>query len=218
MNAEEIVKEAKKWQADALGARTVEALKKRNFDALYVPTKEEAAQKVLEFVQLGDTVGFGGSMTAGQMGLHELVEQKGAVKLLHDGITDPEEHRRVTLAAQHSDVYITSVNAMTVDGMLYNIDGRGNRVSAMIFGPKHVVIVAGINKIALNEQQAFERMYRYASPLNNKRLHIENPCAKMGSCINCLKETCICNAVVQLRRRPSGTPTTVIVIGEELGL
>lgn len=201
-----------------MGKRVVEALRKNNFDAVYFSRKEDAVPYILNFIHAGDKVGFGGSMTVAEMGLPEKVKEKGACLLDHNapGLS-PEERLAIRRQQLLSDVFICSTNALTLDGCLVNVDGTGNRVAAMTFGPKKVIIVAGINKICKDIHSALARIQMIASPKNNKRLGLANPCTTLGSCADCQGKTRICNIYSILKRKPSNTDITVVVIGENLG-
>ena len=115
------------------------------------------------------------------------------------------------------DVFICGTNALTLDGKLVNVDGVGNRVAAMTFGPKQVIIVAGVNKIVRNVDEAERRIELLAAPLNNKRLNRPNPCTVAGICVDCQGPTRICNVTTILRKRPPATPMQILIVGEELG-
>lgn len=203
---------------EARGLRTVAALQKNGFDALYVPSAALAAEKVLGFVFSGANVGFGGSYTIKSMNIQDLAARKGAVILDHNapGLL-AEEKMNILRAQLTSDVFISSANAVTMDGMLLCVDGNGNRVAAMSFGPKKNVVVAGINKIVANLDEAYERLKAYASPLNNIRFQKPNPCVTQGYCADCALPTRICRAYLELRRKPGLSDFTVIIVGEELG-
>lgn len=206
------------WHQETLGKRAVEALKKNNFDAIYFSHKEEAAQHILNFIQAGQKVGFGGSMTVAEMELEEKIKAKGAELLNHNapGLT-PQEKLEIRRQQLLSDVFICSTNALTLEGYLVNVDGVGNRVAAMTFGPKKVIVVAGVNKICQDVHEALKRIQLIASPKNNKRLDTANPCTTLGSCTQCQGKTRICNIYSILKRKPSATDMTVVVVGESLG-
>ncbi len=203
---------------EARGQKVVAALKKNGFDALYVPTAALAAEKVLEFVQPGARVGFGGSITVKSMNIQERAASKGAVILDHNkpGLS-PEEKMEILRAQLTCDVFISSSNAVTMEGYLFNVDGNGNRVAALTFGPKKNVVVAGINKVVTDLDEAYERMKAYAAPLNNIRLARPNPCVTAGYCADCALPTRICRIYHILKRKPSLSDFTVIIVGEELG-
>ena len=203
---------------EARGQRVVVALKKNGFDALYVPTAELAAQKVLEFVQPGVKVGFGGSATVASMNIQELAAKKGAVILDHNNPDlSAEEKAEMRRAELLCDVFISGSNAVTLDGFLFNVDASGNRVAALSFGPKKTIVVAGINKVVANLAEAEERMKAYAAPINNIRLSRPNPCVAAGYCVDCAVPTRICRIYHILKRKPSMSDFTVIIVGEELG-
>lgn len=206
------------WQSDTLGKRVVEALKKNHFDAVYFPNKEEAAEYVLKFIAPGSTVGAGGSMTVVDMKLLEKAKELGAEVFNHSipGLY-PEERLEIRRKQLLCDVFLCSTNALTMDGFLVNVDGTGNRVAAMTFGPKKVVVVAGVNKICRDIPAALERLRLVASPLNNKRLNLPNPCTQQGFCADCQGKTRICNIYSIMKKRPSATDITVVVVGEDLG-
>jgi hypothetical protein len=213
--------EAMEWHTELILDRTVKALRKNGFEALCVPDKEEAVSKVLEMVPVGATVGIGGSVTLREMGLPEALRKKG------NGVADHWKSRERGASAEevldirrtqlNSDVFITSTNAVTEAGELINIDGGGQRVAAMIFGPRKVIVVAGANKIARNLEEGLHRARNVAAPINAKRLNRRTPCAVTGTCSDCESEERICNATTILHRRLRNTDTTVILVGEKLG-
>jgi hypothetical protein len=206
------------WHKDTLGARAVEALKKHDFDAVYFPERARAIEHVLGFVKAGAKVGFGGSMTLSALGIQEKVKAKGAQLLDHnDPSLSAEQKLEIRRQQQVCDLFLTGTNALTLDGCLYNVDGNGNRTNAMSFGPRKVVVVAGTNKICADLEEAERRVKLIAAPMNNKRLNIPNPCTVSGVCEDCQGKTRICKVYSILRRRPSATDISVVIIGEELG-
>lgn len=207
-----------KWQAATLGKRAVEALKRNYFDAMYIETTQEAVEEVLKFIKPGFTVGFGGSQTTKHLGLPEAVTAAGGIILNHNNPDlSPEQRIEVMRQQQVCDVFISSSNAITLDGALCNLDGHGNRISAMVFGPRKVVIIAGTNKICKDEATAWERVKAVAAPLNMKRLNRPNPCISTGQCMDCNLPSRGCNAYLTLRKKPSLTDFSVIIVGEDLG-
>ncbi len=212
------IPEIEKWHADALGEAAVSALGKSGFDAAYFSSREEAVRHALGFVKAGDRVGFGGSMTVVELGLKERAIAAGAVALDHgDPALSPEEKAATRLAQQTCDLFISGSNAVTLDGALVNVDGSGNRVSALTFGPKKAVVLAGVNKIVADEEAGYRRIREYAAPMNNKRLGIPNPCVAKGVCCDCAGPIRICKVYSTLKRMPAGADITVIIIGESLG-
>ena len=208
----------KVWQREAVGKKVVEALLKNNFRAEYLGRKEEAAQRLLEIVPAQGSVGIGGSVTIGQLEVLDKLAARGNKVLNHGvpGLT-PQQAIEIRREQQLCDCFICSTNAVTLDGKLVNVDGSGNRVSAMIFGPKKVIIVVGTNKIVKDVDAALERIETTAAPLNNKRLNLPNPCTKSGFCQDCQSESRICNITTIIRKMTRLTEITVLVVGEELG-
>ena len=206
------------WRYETLGKRACEALRKNGFDAQYAPTGADALARVAGFVKAGMKVGFGGSMTVTAIGAHAKVRQLGAEVLDHSapGLDDARklEVRRAQLTC---DLFLSGSNAVTLEGDIVNVDGAGNRVAALTFGPKKTVVVVGANKIVRDLDEAFERLETFASPMNNKRLDRPNPCVKSGHCEDCHGESRICRVYQILRRRPSLSDFTVIIVGEPLG-
>jgi len=212
------VNEMNTWHGRTLGLKTVEALRKNRFEADFFETREETAKAVVDFIQPGMRVAFGGSQTAKQLNLQQLVSDKGAAILDHNaaGLSD-EEKMEVMRQQQICDVFICSSNAISLQGELFNIDGHGNRVAAMSFGPRRVIVVSGVNKLVADEEAAWERLRTIAAPINFKRLNRPNPCAKHGVCMNCNLPTRGCNIYVATRRRPSLTDFSVFIVNESLG-
>jgi hypothetical protein len=207
------------WYGEMQAQRTVQALKKNNFEAQYFPKAGEALEVLWRLLPEGATVGVGGSMTLNQIGFYEAV-QKRPVKLLNPlakGLS-PEEGDKIRRAIFSADVFVCSSNAVTEDGKLYNIDATGNRVAPMIFGPKRVVLLCGVNKIVKDIDEAHKRVKEWVAPMNVKRLSYKPPCGQTGICVDCGSEERICNAYVTLAKKPRQTDFWVFLIGEELGL
>ena len=210
--------EFKPWHNAIIGEKAVAALNKNNFKATYVATKEEAVSQIMALIPTNATVGIGGSWTLKQLGIDTLVEERGNTVYNHNkpGLS-PEtvlEFRHKQLAC---DVFLTSTNAMTIDGKLVNTDGVGNRVAAMMFGPKKVIVVTGVNKIASDVAEAEKKVKLNAAPINNKRLSKPNPCVQTGQCMDCNSPQRICNITTVIHKKPPATDIYVIVIGEDLG-
>lgn len=207
------------WHKDTIGQKTVAALKKNEFDAVYFSTKEEAVEHILSYINSGAQVGFGGSMTISQdLALIEKVKDKGAVLLVHgDPQLTPAERLEVMRKQQVCDVFVTSTNAVTLDGCLVNMDGVGNRVAALTFGPRKVVVVVGTNKICQDVDAAVKRLQTVAAPKNSKRLNTNTPCTVTGICADCHSSGRICKVLSIMKRKPSLTDITVVVVGEDMG-
>jgi len=212
------MKEIHDWHNETIGLRAVEVLKKNGFSALYCKSGDQASEFIMNNVHKGDRVGFGGSMTIKKLGIQEKVKSIGGFILDH-GVPNlsPKERMETMRAELLCDVFLCSSNAVTLDGELVNIDGAGNRIAAMSFGPKKVIVVVGVNKICKNEASAFERIEQIAAPMNSKRLEMPNPCTKTGVCCDCKLDTRICRIYSVIKRKPMSTDITVVVIGEDFG-
>jgi len=207
-----------RWHHDLVGERVAEALRRNDFDAVYCKSAAEAAEEVLRLVPENGTVGLGGSWTVKELGVVEKLKARGNIILDHGAPgLENEERVRIRRAQLTADAFLTGSNAVTMDGRLVNTDGSGNRVAAMIFGPGKVIVVAGVNKIVRDVEEAEERIRKTAAPINNKRLNLPNPCVKTGECMDCQGPTRICNVTTILHKRPKLTEMHVILVGEELG-
>lgn len=199
--------------------KTFENLRKNNMQGFYVDTKEEALELAKTFIKAGDTVSAGGSTTLDETGIRDYLRTSDNFKFLDRsmaGITreEAEKLERLTFS---SDVFFAGSNAVTEDGELYNVDGYGNRVSAMIFGPKSVVLVAGYNKIVKDRDEAIKRVEEIAAPANAARLGCKTPCAKTGGCMKCKTDARICCSYVLLSQQRIKDRIKVIIVGESLG-
>ena len=210
--------EATKLYYHKRGQILVKNLKSRHFDAYYCDDKEEALKKALELIPDGATVGWGGATSADQIGLINSVRQGNYQPIDRDAAKTPQEREQIMKECFLSDVFLTGANALSLDGQMVNIDGAGNRVAAIIYGPKSVIVIAGMNKVVDTLESAVQRARTVAAPMNNQRFHNDNPCSATGTCGNCKNETCICNQIVITRHcRPVGR-IKFILVGEELGL
>lgn len=200
------------------GERVVKALQSRHFEACYCATKAEALQKALSYIPEGSSVGWGGSVSVEEIGLKEAVRGPKYKAIDRDAVSDPAEKTRLMKQCLSADVFLMGTNALTQDGELVNIDGTGNRLAAMCYGPDSVIVIAGINKLAPDLDTAIARARSVAAPINAARFPgLDTPCAKTGLCANCRSENCICNQILITRNsRPAGR-IKVIVVGEELG-
>jgi len=206
------------WHAEALATRAVEALKKNGFEAIYLPTGKDAADWIERLVSPGMVVGLGGSTSLREIGIKDRIAARGGKIVDHStpGLS-PEEKMATMRAELTSDLFLSSSNALTLSGELFNVDATGNRVASLTFGPKKTVVVVGHNKIVADVAEAEARARLVASPMNNKRLAYKNPCVETGVCVDCRQETRICRIYSVLRRRPMLSDFTVIVVGERLG-
>lgn len=200
------------------GQILVKNLKSRHFDAWYVPDKAAALSKALELIPEGASVGWGGAMSAQQIGLMDAVRQGNYKAIDRDTCVTPEEKEQTMKDAMFADVFLTGANGISLDGQMVNIDGAGNRVAAIIYGPKSVLVIAGMNKVMDTLEAAMDRARTVAAPMNQQRFLHNNPCSVTGTCADCKSERCICNQIVITRHcRPVGR-IKFILVGEELGL
>jgi hypothetical protein len=207
------------WYQELQVERTIVALKKNNFDARFFPKASEALAEVWKMIPEASTVGYGGSLTLNQIGFIEEA-QKRSVKFLNPfakGLS-PEEGEKIRRQIFSADFFLASSNAITEDGKLYNIDATGNRVGPMIYGPKKVILLCGVNKIVKDIDEAQKKVQEWTAPMNVKRLGYKNPCGQTGECSDCASPERICNAYVILAKKPRRTDISVFIIGEFLGL
>lgn len=202
---------------DKLGPTVVEALKKRRFDAYYCQTAGEALQQVLELIPKGDVVAWGGSETMQETGILDAVKDRYEV-IDRDTAASPEERGELMRRALTSDTFLMSSNAITEDGQLFNIDGNGNRCAALVFGPKSVIVVAGMNKVVKTVADAQSRARNIAAPLNAQRFDISTPCSVTGACADCTSPDCICASLVHTRISKPPKKIKVVLIGEDYGM
>lgn len=207
-----------KWVEEQRIKRTMENLQKNNMDAYFVEDNNALIEKISELVREGDTVSVGGSMTLFETGVIEFL-RNGKFNFLDryaQGLKagDIKDIFRKTFSA---DAYFVSSNAVTEKGELYNVDGNGNRVAAMIYGPDNVIVIVGVNKIVKDVQEAIARNKEYAAPANAKRLNKNTPCTKVGYCMECNSSERICNDYVLIRRQGQKGRIKVIIVGKELG-
>lgn len=210
--------EVQKWHDETRAHRAVEALKKNGFEAVHAATGKEALALISSRLSAGLKVGFGGSMSVKSLGVQAAVTASGGIVLDHGqpGL-DAAAKLEIMRAQLTCDLFITGTNAVTLDGELVNVDGNGNRVAALSFGPKAVIVVVGVNKLVRDLDEAFSRLETTASPMNNKRLDRPNPCTKTGECVDCQASTRICRIYQILKRKPGLTDFTVLVVDEPLG-
>ena len=200
-----------------LAERIINNLSRRHMQAFYCPTSQEAVDKVLELIPAGSSVTWGGSMTIRDIGIPDALRQKGCYEVLDRDLVEGDEAKvQMYVRAFTTDVYLSSANAISEDGVIVNIDGNGNRVAAITWGPKKVIFVIGLNKVAQTVEAALARARSTASPINAARFDIQTPCQTDGVCHNCNSPESICNYVHFLRNSPRGKHT-VILVGEDLG-
>ena len=202
---------------ERLAQTIIKNLKRRHMDGFYCATAEEAVKIVSELIDDGSSVTWGGTMTVRDLGIPQYLKDRGTLEVLdRDLVETPEEKQAMYQRAFSADVYLSSANAISEDGVIVNIDGNGNRVAAITWGPKKVIFVIGLNKVAQNVEAALARARSTASPINAARFDIKTPCQTDGVCHNCNSPESICNYVHFLRNSPRGRHV-VVLVGENLG-
>lgn len=201
-----------------LAEKTIEGLRKRNMDGFYAETKEDALKLALSLIPEKSTVSWGGSATLNETGILTALKNGDYKCLDRDAVTTKEEKEDIAHKALSADYYLMSTNAMTIEGELINIDGNGNRVAALIYGPENVLVIAGINKICDNCESALSRARNKASIPNVIRFDLGTTgCRKAGKCVNCLSPETVCCQFVHTRFSRVKDRIRVIIVGEELG-
>ncbi len=207
----------KELRNERLAETLIKNLKRRHIKGFYCATGDDAVKKVSELIADGSSVTWGGTMTVRDLGIPDALKRRGTLEVLdRDLVETPEEKQAMYLRAFSADVYLTSANAISEDGVIVNIDGNGNRVAAITWGPKKVIFVIGLNKVAQNVEAALARARSTASPINAARFDIKTPCQTDGTCHNCNSAESICNYVHFLRNSPRERHV-VVLVGEELG-
>ena len=202
---------------EQLAQTIIKNLKRRHIEGFYCATAAEAVKKVSELIEDGSSVTWGGTMTIRDLGIPQYLKDRGTLEVLdRDLAATPEEAQTIYLKAFSADVYLSSANAISEDGVIVNIDGNGNRVAAITWGPKKVIFVVGLNKVAQNVEAALARARSTASPTNAARFDVKTPCKSDGVCHNCNSPQSICNYVHFLRNSPQGRHV-VVLVGESLG-
>jgi hypothetical protein len=195
----------------------VKNLQSRHFEAYYCATKEAALEKALSLIPTGASVGWGGALSAQQIGLIDAIRAGEYRPIDREACKTAQEREQTMRDCLLADVFISGANALSLDGQMVNIDGNGNRVAAIVYGPKEVVIVAGMNKVEDTLDAAIIRARTVAAPMNQQRFGLPNPCTVTGTCADCKSETCICNQILITRHcRPVGR-IKFILVGEPLG-
>ena len=210
--------EPRKKMYDKAGPRVAAALQKRNMEAYYCPTAAEAVEKVLELIPAGDVVSWGGVATVDELGIKGRLRSRNQPVIDRDTARTPEERTAMLHQALTCDTFLMSSNAISEDGQLVNIDGMGNRVAAMCYGPRQVLVIAGMNKVLGTLDDAIARARNIAAPANAQRFGIKTPCGLTGQCGDCTSPDCICSYVVVTRYSMVHERIKVILVGEDLGL
>lgn len=222
MRGFEKVDKVLEWHRNLNIEKTIKALHKRGYKAQSFASKEECTSYLMEIVSEDLTVSCGGSATIAQMSLLEKLEKKGVkvISSFRSGLSKEEQFEEMK-KGMLVDVFFSGINAITTDGLLYFIDGVGNRVSSIIFGPKKTILIVGDNKIVHSIEEAKRRVKEIAAPMNIRRYYKEGkvfpPCAKTGVCTQCNPPLSACNIEVMLNAKPSASDIEVLIIAEHLG-
>ena len=213
------MEQLERWFREKQAERTIQALKKNNFEGLYVSDSKAALEEVMKRIPDGAIVGVGGSVTLAQIGLLDALNNR-RIQLIWPQQQAKNDEERLELFRKcfSTDVFLSSTNAVTEDGKLYNVDATGNRVGAMFIGPKKTIIVCGVNKIVKDLEAAEKRVREWTAPQNAKRLGKKTPCVDTGVCLDCSSPDRICNIYVSLAKKPVRTEVIVILVGENLGI
>ena len=210
---EEVTKRYYRKRAEEL----VRNLQRRHCEAWYCDTREQALEKAMELIPEGSTVGWGGALSAQQIGLMDALNAGNYHTLDRSKLKTAEEREALARKCLDADFFLTGANALSMDGPMVNIDGTGNRVAAIIYGPAHVLVIAGMNKVCDTLEDAMHRARTVAAPMNQQRFLGNTPCTRTGKCGDCLSENCICNQIVITRNSRIPGRIQYILVGENLG-
>lgn len=199
------------------GEQVVKALKLRNMEAYFVDTKEAALKKALELIPEGSSVGWGGSASIEEIGLKSAVKNGNYTVIDREQSSSQEEAEKLMRDIFFCDYFLASSNAVSEDGVLVNIDGNSNRVAALCYGPKHVVMIVGMNKVVKSVEDAMSRARNTAAPLNAQRFDIKTPCKKTGCCYDCKSPDTVCCQILITRYSRHVGRVKVILVREDLG-
>lgn len=208
------------WQHEQRCQKAVEALGQNGFTAFYCSNADDARAYIIHHSAAAASVGFGGSRTIVDLGVETIFEEEGK-EILNHGRPGLDAAAKMAIMRRQltCDLFLTSANAITLSGWLVNIDGNGNRVAALTFGPRSVIVVAGRNKIVAGDlAAAIQRVKTSAAPPNAKRLGCNTPCAKTGFCADCNSPERICRVTHVMDRKPRAADIHVLIVNEDLGL
>ena len=216
MNTQDTVH--RKSAAELRIRRVMDALEKNNMQAYYAPTCADAVKIAKELLQPGDVISCGGSVTLDETGVMDLMRCGDYEFLDRTAAKTPEEREKLYREVFSSDMFLTGTNAVTEHGELYNVDGNGNRVAALCFGPRRVIVVAGMNKVVGTLDDAIARARHIAAPANLQRFDVKTPCSTTGCCADCVSPQCSCAQIVVTRFSMNPNRIKVVLVGENLGL
>lgn len=210
--------EPEKIRNRKVGEQLVKALANRNIEAQFVETKEDALAAALDIIEEGATVSSGGVQSAFQIGLMDALKNGNYNFLEREGEPDPVKRAEIEKKIfSECDYFISSANGISENGVMVNVDGNSNRVAAIAYGPKHVLFIIGMNKVVHTEEDAYRRAKYVAAPINAQRFGLDTPCSKLGKCMDCQHEQCICCEILITRYSRHKGRMKVILVNEELG-
>ena len=206
---------------ELLAQKLITNLNKRHFEAFYTKNKNEALSKALEIIKNDETTSWGGSMSVEEIGLIDYLENNGYKTFNRAKANSAEEKRKIIINGLGADNFLMSANAISEDGEIVNIDGHGNRLSALCYGPKKIIMIIGMNKVVKTLDDAIKRARNTAAPINAKRVsnyfEVDTPCTKTGSCADCKSPTSICSQILITRLSWPEKRIKVILVNEDLG-
>lgn len=208
---------AKEKNYENLAATVIKNMEKRQMKGYYAKDKQEALSILLSLIPKGSSIGYGGSVTLSEIGAFDALRTPDYRLINRDAAKTAKETESIFRDILFSDIFLMSSNAITIDGELVNVDGRGNRVAFLIYGPKSVILICGINKIVPDVDAGIKRVKTLAAPMNSVRLERTNPCTFTGICGDCQSPGCVCANTVITRRSHTKDRIKVILVGEELG-
>lgn len=212
-----IIMDAKQKRNERLAEQLIKNLKRRHYEAFFCHNSEEMVEKVKTLIPEGSSVTWGGSASIRTSGLTAMLKAGNYEVFDRDDVTAQEDKERIYRKAFECDFFLSGVNAISEDGVIVNIDSNGNRVAAITWGPKQVILVVGLNKVCKDTDAAMKRVRSTAAPINMARFDLGTPCQKDGMCHDCLSADSICNYIsIQRMSHPAGRHT-VILVDEELG-
>ena len=200
-----------------LAEKVIKGLQSRNMEGFYAENKEEALKLALELIPTGSSVSWGGSMSIEEIGLKKAIREGDYVVYDRDAAKSPEERKEVEIKTFGCDYFLASSNAVTEDGILVNIDGNSNRVAAIAYGPKHVLMIVGMNKITKDVDAAIYRARNEAATINTQRFPVNTPCKVTGSCANCKSPDTVCCQFLTTRFSKHTGRIKIILVNENLG-
>lgn len=207
-----------RWHKDVIVKETIKNLVKNNMSGFHIKSKEELHSKIKELVKAKSTVSVGGSITLFETGVINLLrkEDYNFLDRYEEGLS-ADDIKNIYRKSFSADAYFTSTNAITRSGELYNVDGRGNRVAAMIYGPDKVIVICGYNKIVDDIDAAIKRNKNISAPINAKRLNRKTPCATSGTCMECSSPDRICSDYVLIKKQMDKDRICVLILDESYG-